>query len=147
MEGRARRALTSQLPPRGFAGVSMPSSNFHRSGLHNLPALIVDDNSHMTRLLRTLLIAYGLRNVHEASDGRSGIKVLNEVKPDFVLCDYDMKPMNGIGFVKLGRRNCLPPLAWIPIIMITAHTELRPIATARDAGITEALLKPGPPRN
>lgn len=137
----------SQLPSRGSAGISISSSNLHRSGLHNLTALIVDDNSHMTRLLHTLLAAYGLRDVHEASDGRSAIKVLNEVKPDFVLCDYDMKPMNGIGFVKLVRRNCLPPLAWIPIIMITAHTELRRIETARDAGITEALLKPVTPRN
>jgi DNA-binding response OmpR family regulator len=31
--------------------------------------------------------------------------------------------------------------------MITAHTELRRIETARDAGITEALLKPVTPRN
>jgi CheY-like chemotaxis protein len=119
----------------------------HNNGLHHLTALIVDDNVHMTRLLRALLVAYGLRDVHEASDGQSGIKVLNAVKPDFVLCDYDMRPMNGIGFVKMVRRSCAPPLAWIPIIMITAHTELRRIETARDAGITEALLKPVTPRN
>jgi two-component system, chemotaxis family, chemotaxis protein CheY len=137
----------TQQPSRSFSGVPIVSSVLHNTGLHNLTALIVDDNSHMTRLLHALLVAYGLRDVHEASDGRSGIKVLNAVKPDFVLCDYDMKPMNGIGFVKLVRRNCPPPLAWIPIIMITAHTELRRIETARDAGITEALLKPVTPRN
>ena len=137
----------SQLPARSLSGVPIVSSGSHNNGLRNLTALIVDDNSHMTRLLRTLLVAYGLRDVHEASDGRSGIQVLNAVKPDFVLCDYDMKPMNGIGFVKLVRRSCAPPLAWIPIIMITAHTELRRIETARDAGITEALLKPVTPRN
>jgi two-component system, chemotaxis family, chemotaxis protein CheY len=137
----------SQLPSRSLSGVPIHNPVLHKDGLHNLTALIVDDNSHMTRILRTLLVAYGLRDVHEASDGRAGIKVLNAVKPDFVLCDYDMKPMNGIGFVKLVRRSCAPPLAWIPIIMITAHTELRRIQTARDAGITEALLKPVTPRN
>ena len=137
----------SHLPSRSLSGVPIVSPVLHNTGLHNLTALIVDDNRHMTRLLHTLLVAYGLRDVHEASDGQSGIKVLNAVKPDFVLCDYDMKPINGIGFVKLVRRNCPPPLAWIPIIMITAHTELRRIQTARDAGITEALLKPVTPRN
>ena len=137
----------SQLPSQSFAGLPIPNSMLHKNGLRNLTALIVDDNSHMTRLLHALLVAYGLKDVHEASDGQSGIKVLNAVKPDFVLCDYDMKPMNGIAFVKLVRRNCPPPLAWIPIIMITAHTELRRIETARDAGITEALLKPVTPRN
>jgi len=136
----------SQLPSRS-SGIPIVNSVLHNTGLHNLTALIVDDNIHMTRLLHALLVAYGLRDVHEAADGQSGIKVLNAVKPDFVLCDYDMKPMNGIGFVKLVRRNCPPPLAWIPIIMITAHTELRRIQTARDAGITEALLKPVTPRN
>ena len=137
----------SHLPSRSLSGVPIVSPVLHNTGLHNLTALIVDDNRHMTRLLHTLLVAYGLRDVHEASDGQSGIKVLKAVKPDFVLCDYDMKPINGIGFVKLVRRNCPPPLAWIPIIMITAHTELRRIQTARDAGITEALLKPVTPRN
>ncbi len=136
-----------QLSSRSLSGMPISSPVSQRDGLHNLKALIVDDNSHMTRLLRTLLIAYGLRDVHDASDGQSGIKVLNAVKPDFVLCDYDMKPMNGIGFVKMVRRNCPPPLAWIPIIMITAHTELRRIQNARDAGVTEALLKPVTPRN
>jgi CheY-like chemotaxis protein len=147
MAGGARIAVMSQLSSRSLSGVPISNPVLHKGGLHSLTALIVDDNSHMTRLLRTLLIAYGLRNVHEASDGQSGIKILNAVKPDFVLCDYDMKPMNGIGFVKKVRLGCPPPLAWIPIIMITAHTELRRIQTARDAGITEALLKPVTPRS
>src|SRR5258707_14979367 len=99
MASRARSAVMSQLPSQGFSGVSTSSSNLHRSGLHNLTALIVDDNSHMTRLLHTLLAAYGLRDVHEASDGRSGIKVLNEVDAELVIRNYDRKPVNGIVFI------------------------------------------------
>ena len=137
----------SQLPSQGLAGLPIPNSMLHKNGLRNLTALVVDDNRHMSRLLHTLLVAYGLKDVHDAADGQSAIKILNAVKPDFVLCDYDMKPMNGIAFVKLVRRNCSPPLAWVPIIMITAHTELRRIESARDAGITEALCKPVTPRN
>ncbi len=137
----------SQSASQSFSGVSALSAMTPRSGLHNLTALIIDDNVHMRRLLRTLLIGYGLRNVHDAVDGESGIIALNRIKPDFVLCDYDMKPMNGIGFVKAVRHTCPPPLAWVPIIMITAHAERRRLETARDAGITEALLKPVTPRN
>jgi CheY-like chemotaxis protein len=137
----------SQLSTQGFSAFPISNATAPRNGLHNLTALIVDDNIHMRRLLRTLVTAYGLKDVHEAPDGESGIKVLNAVKPDFVLCDYDMRPMNGIAFIKAVRRDCRPPLAWIPIIMITAHAERRRMETARDAGITEALLKPITPRS
>ncbi|HMI95774.1 MAG TPA: response regulator [Micropepsaceae bacterium] len=137
----------SQLASQSLPGGSVSNPMKSRNGLHTLTALIIDDNVHMRRLLRTLLIGYGLNDVHDAADGETGIRMLNRVKPDFVLCDYDMKPMNGIGFVKAVRNTCPPPLAWIPIIMITAHAERRRLEKARDAGITEALLKPVTPRN
>jgi CheY-like chemotaxis protein len=129
-------------PPRAAS-----SAADRRSGLRTLRALIVDDNRHMRKLLHALLGAYGIKDLHEARDGNSGIAMLKAVKPDFVLTDYDMQPVNGIAFVKMVRRTCAPPLAWVPIVMVTAHTELRRIELARDAGITEALCKPVTPQN
>jgi len=128
-------------PPRASSAAD------RKNGLRTLRALIVDDNRHMRRLLHTLLGAYGIKDVHEARDGTSGIAILKAAKPDFVLTDYDMQPVNGIAFVKMVRRTCSPPLSWVPIIMITAHTELHRIELARDAGITEALCKPVTPQN
>lgn len=34
--------------------------------------------------------------VGEAADGKSGIRMANELSPDVVLCDINMKPLNGI---------------------------------------------------
>jgi len=139
----SRQALRGQLMGASHAA----SSPSEKSGLRALTALIVDDNLHMRKLLRALLVAFGIRDVFEAADGLSGVEVLKEVKPDFVLADYDMKPVNGIGFVKMVRRTCAQPLAFVPIIMITGHTELRLIRMARDSGINEILCKPITPRD
>jgi CheY-like chemotaxis protein len=112
-----------------------------------LTALIVDDNDHMRELLRTMLVSYGVVDIFEARDGKSGFEAVRSIKPDFVLTDYDMTPMNGIVFVKTVRRALPPPLAWVPIVMITAYTELARIQIARDAGVTEALCKPVTPQD
>jgi two-component system chemotaxis response regulator CheY len=137
--------------PMGGAYLTSPrimaSTSGKRNGLRPLTALIVDDNRHMRKLLRTLLAAYGVPNIFDARDGGTGIEAVNSIAPDFILTDYDMRPMNGVAFVKAVRRTCPPPLAWVPIVMITAHTEQGRIQIARDAGITEALCKPVTPQN
>jgi CheY-like chemotaxis protein len=93
------------------------------------------------------LEAYGIKESYEATDGQSGVDLLRAHKPDFVLTDYHMKPVNGVAFVKMVRHTCVPPLSWVPIILITAHTEIQRIELARDAGITEILCKPVTPVN
>jgi len=110
----SRGLLVSTSRGSGFAS--------ERTGLRTLRTLIVDDNRHMRKLLCTILYAYGIKELYEAADGQSGIDLLREVKPDFVLTDYDMKPVNGIAFVKMVRRSCPQPLCWVPIVLITAHT-------------------------
>jgi CheY-like chemotaxis protein len=120
----------------------VPNSLPGKSGLRALKALVVEDNRHMRRLLTSLLTAYGVKETYEAADGQSGLDLLHTLQPDFVLTDYDMKPVNGITFVETIRRTCPPPLSLVPIILITGHTEMRRIGLARDAGITEVLCKP-----
>src|SRR5258705_9900993 len=100
------------------AGLPIPNSMLHKNGLRNLTALIVDDNRHMSRLLHTLLVAYGLKDVHDAADGQSAIKISYAVFCFKKKNDYDMKPMNVIAFVKLVRRNSSPPLACDLILII-----------------------------
>jgi len=116
-------------------------------GLRELRALIVDDNRYMRQLLRTLLRGYGVREMFEASDARSGIDLVGDVRPHFVLTDDDLKPVSGVAFVKMIRRLCPPPLCSVPVILITAHADMRRIQAARDAGVTEALCKPVTAKN
>lgn len=108
----------------------------------HLRVLIVEDNPHMRTLLKTLLHALGVKLVYEAPDGESGFKLLRELKPDFVLTDLSMKPVDGLEFTRTVRTSSDSPNPYIPIIMVTGHTERPRIMAARDAGVTEILAKP-----
>lgn len=108
----------------------------------HLKALVVEDNPHMRTLLRTLLNALGIKQVAEAADGTQGFTELRALAPDFVLTDLSMKPMDGIEFTKLVRASQEVPNPYVPIIMVTGHTERNRIEAARDAGVTEIIAKP-----
>ena len=110
--------------------------------LSNLSALIIDDNFHMRQLVKTVLSALNLRNVAEADDGAAAIKVLKTFEADFVICDWAMSPLDGIDFTKLIRTSEDSPNIYLPIIMLSGHTEMNRIMIARDAGVNEFLAKP-----
>jgi CheY-like chemotaxis protein len=107
-----------------------------------LKALIVEDNPHMRTLLRTLLHALGLKRVYEAMDGAAGLNIMRECNPDFILTDLSMKPMDGLEFTQQVRSGAGSPNPYVPVIMVTGHTERARIMAARDAGVTEILAKP-----
>ena len=68
--------------------------------------------------------------------------LLRERKSDLVLTDMAMKPMDGLEFTRHVRNHEHSPNPFVPIIMITGHTEKHRVEAARDAGVTEFLAKP-----
>ena len=108
----------------------------------HLKALVVEDNQHMRTLLRSLLNALGIAVVFEAANGEDAFVLLRDKQPDIVLSDLSMKPMDGIDFAREVRMSKSSPNPYIPIIMVTGHTERHRIEAARDAGVTEVLAKP-----
>jgi two-component system chemotaxis response regulator CheY len=123
------------------------SIKINPGGLGPLHALVVEDNEHMRILLRTLLKAFGLREIQECKDGEDALRYLSANKPDFILTDLAMAPMDGLQFTRAvrefpNRADCV-----VPIIMLTGYTERRRVEAARDAGVTEILAKPVTPAN
>jgi len=112
------------------------------SSFDQLRALVVEDNKHMRMLLRSLLMALDIKEVHEAADGQEAFEVLRAHQPDLVLTDLTMRPVDGIAFTRLVRLSEASPNPYVPIIMVTGHTERQMVEGARDAGVTEFLAKP-----
>ena len=108
----------------------------------HLKILIVEDNQHMRTLLRGLLNSVGIREIVEANNGASALDALREKKCDLILSDLSMAPMNGLEFSRKVRTGDHSPNPFVPIIMITGHTERARVEAARDAGVTEFLAKP-----
>ncbi|OEJ69171.1 response regulator [Magnetovibrio blakemorei] len=112
------------------------------SYLANIRFLIVDDNSFMRGILRRILDTLGVNEINEAANGEEALETLKKWPADIVLLDWEMTPFNGIEFTKMVRNSHDSSKAFEPIIMISAHSEYWRISAARDAGVTEFLVKP-----
>ncbi len=110
--------------------------------LERLNFLIVDDNKHMRALVKTILLALGVKNTLEADDGADAFKELRHFPADIIICDWNMEPLDGMDFTRMVRTANDSPNPFVPIIMLTGHTEMNRVAEARDAGIHEFLAKP-----
>ncbi len=108
----------------------------HRIDFNKLRFLIADDNPHMRRILRTLLHSFGAREVYEAEDGATALEMFSHSAPDIVICDWAMPIFDGLELTQIIRNP------FVPIIMLTGHSEKRRVMVARDAGVTEFLAKP-----
>jgi CheY-like chemotaxis protein len=110
--------------------------------LEKLRFLVVDDDPHMREVVAAILRSFGVGRISEAGDGTEALEVMRDEPPDIVLSDWMMEPMNGLDFVRALRTAPDSPNPFVPIIMLTSHTELHRVMAARDAGITEFLAKP-----
>ena len=112
--------------------------NYH---LDRLSFLIIDDNTYMRRIIRSILNGVGIRNITEAEDGAAGFEAMTHYNPDIVILDMLMPIFDGIEFLNL-IRTPTNEHAFIPIIVISAHLESEKIIAARNAGANEFLAKP-----
>jgi two-component system chemotaxis response regulator CheY len=104
--------------------------------------LIAEDNTFMQAILRQLLGAFGVHDFTEVKDGAEAWNIMADNQPDIILLDWEMAPANGIELAKRVRKATDSPNRFIPMIMITGHSEKLRITEARDAGINEILIKP-----
>src|SRR3954453_18091378 len=104
--------------------------------------LVIDDNAHMRRIRRTLLLGFGARDVYEAEDGAAGLEAFTHYMPDIVITDWAMPIFDGLELTQMIRQPGANSNPYVPIIMLTGHSEKKRVMLARDAGVTEFMAKP-----
>ena len=104
--------------------------------------LVVEDNQPMLEIIKSLLSTFGVGEIYGARDGDSGFKSYCHYRPDIVITDWMMKPVDGISLARMIRNDPKSPNIYVPIILMTGFSEKRRVIQARDAGITEFLVKP-----
>ncbi|HIJ62411.1 MAG TPA: response regulator [Rhodospirillaceae bacterium] len=110
--------------------------------LERLNVLVVDDSPHMRHLVKVLLFSFGCRTVVEAEDVPEADKLLQDFPADLIICDWNMPSEDGISFVRRLRTGEESRNPYVPVILMTGHTQKERILTARDAGVNEFLAKP-----
>jgi two-component system, chemotaxis family, chemotaxis protein CheY len=110
--------------------------------IHSMRVLIVDDEHYMRKVVRSLLLTIGVKNIHEANDGPQGLAAIKSLTPDLVLVDYNMPGMTGADFVRTIRSPDTFPYPHVPIIMLTGNSDRSLVVEAVRLGVNEYLLKP-----
>jgi two-component system, chemotaxis family, chemotaxis protein CheY len=113
-----------------------------RIDFNRLRFLVIEDSAHMRRILRTLLHGFGAREVYEAEDGASGLESFSHFMPDIVIADWVMPIFDGLELAQMIRQPGANANPYVPIIMLTGHSDKKRVMTARDVGVTEFLAKP-----
>lgn len=102
--------------------------------------LVVDDNDDNRYTLTRRLNREGYRNLTTADDGRAALDLLNARPFDLVLLDIMMPELNG--YEVLERMKASPQLRDVPVIMISALSEMDSVIRCIELGAEDYLPKP-----
>lgn len=102
--------------------------------------LVVDDYSTMRRIIRNLLNQLGYNDVEEAEDGSVALQKMRSTSYNLVISDWNMEPMTGYELLKEVRAD--DKLKTTPFIMVTAESKTENVIAAKEAGVTNYIVKP-----
>jgi two-component system KDP operon response regulator KdpE len=98
--------------------------------------LVVDDETQITRVLKTVLQSQGYE-VKTAADGEAALDLAVDWIPDLIVTDLSMPKMNGIELSRLVRER-----SQVPIIVLSVREEEKSKIEALDAGADDYVTKP-----
>ncbi|BAZ52112.1 multi-component transcriptional regulator, winged helix family protein [Nostoc sp. NIES-4103] len=101
--------------------------------------LILDDDPIALELLSNLLLPWGL-GVKTLQDPQHFWKVLIATIPDLLVIDLEMPTYNGIDLCRVVRQD--PKWGNLPILVVTAHTDIESIQQVFAAGADDFISKP-----
>jgi len=107
----------------------------------NMNVLIVDDYKTMLRIIRNLLRQLGFDNIDEAMDGSQALQQLRSgTEYGLIISDWNMEPMTGLQLLREVRAD--PKLKSTPFIMVTAESKSENVIAAKEAGVSNYIVKP-----
>jgi DNA-binding response OmpR family regulator len=122
--------------------VSLPSDGrfgacaWYERGMNEPRILVVDDDDDIRGLVRTLLERQGA-TVHEANDGRDGLREFHSWRPDLVILDVSMPELDGWHVLERIR-----DMAETPVLMLTARGDELERVRGLQGGADDYVIKP-----
>lgn len=117
----------------------------HTLKLSDCHPLVVDDDPDFMVLLRRSLEKAGIprSQVRSCVDGEEAIQLLSRDgwMPSFVLLDHNMPRRSGLEVLEW-IRSAAPPLASVPVFMLTSSSQSDHVARAFQLGVGSYFIKP-----
>lgn len=134
--------------PNGFVMNEMTlQQKMAATRLSNIDVLIADHDRAIAIVLRDMLRAMGFKNIRLAHDGREALEQLRNSPPDILVTEWNMPLLDGITLTQSLRYAPNQKLRYLPVVMLTARSAQQEVITARDAGVSEFVVKPFTVRN
>ncbi|WP_416954406.1 ATP-binding protein [Nocardioides sp. T5] len=130
--------LARERSPSAAEGFISPVQALPQVG----PATIVqiEDTVANRELVEAVVAAMGKVTLHSASDGQSGLALIEQVRPDLVLLDLNLPDMSGVEVVR--RLHQTIDQHHLQVIVLSADATPRRIEQLRTMGIAKYLTKP-----
>jgi diguanylate cyclase (GGDEF)-like protein len=104
-----------------------------------IKVLVVDDERNILEIIRFNLEVEGYE-VLTSQDGEEALRLVQESRPDIILCDIMMPEIDGLEVCRRlkadGRTN------QIPVVMLSARTQAQDKVASIDAGADDFITKP-----
>lgn len=106
--------------------------------------LVVESSREMFNLFKEVLKMLEVpdRNLHAAYSPEEAIQKFTQINHDLIVTDWLQNPDRGIILTKSIRMNSKTGNRFVPIIMTAGSGHKNRVIRARDAGISEYLVKP-----
>ncbi len=101
--------------------------------------LVIEDNEMNMKLMRAVLRA-GNYQMLEAMDAETGLRLVQEHRPDVILMDIQLPGMDGLSATKIIKAD--PKLKEIPVFALTGFAMESDKAKAMDIGLAGYIVKP-----
>lgn len=107
--------------------------------------LVIEDEKFTRMVLAKMLATLGFKAVHQAEDGETGLAAVQAHNPDVVVCDVEMQPMDGLGFLKSLRVSDDARQRALPVVFMTNRADQQRIDEAASFGADTFIVKPATP--
>lgn len=104
--------------------------------------LLIDDDPNLILLVKDYLEFRGY-DITTATNGAEGLKILETMTPDLIICDVMMPEMDGYTFIQHVRQD--PKTSWVPVIFLSAKSQIQDRIQGLNQGADVYLVKPFEP--
>jgi two-component system chemotaxis response regulator CheY len=107
----------------------------------NLNILVLEKHILIRNLFTEVFRNFGVPTVQSTPDPEKAWQMFVHFPVDIVFSDW-CQDLDGMEFLRRIRQDEDSPNPFLPVVVITANTEMRHVIQARDSGMTEFLAKP-----
>lgn len=104
-----------------------------------MPKVLLIEDEESLRNLYTKILSTKNYTIETAADGIDALSVLETFRPDVIVLDIVMPNYNGLEFLKILKNN--DDFKSIPVVMLTAFSEMRKITECLEMGAVGYITK------